>query len=81
MAGKNAQDGFNRFVEGGEQRRDVPIDESKKDFWDSFSNLADERAEQQSNNSIGTNAMGMGKSKTNTSGAAASKKKDEWDDW
>ncbi|KAF7546898.1 hypothetical protein G7Z17_g8117 [Cylindrodendrum hubeiense] len=79
LAGKNAQDGFNKFVEGpeGGAKREVPLDESKKSFWDEFSNLADQR--QPANNSIGTSAMGMGKSKT----AAPSTKKqaDDWDDW
>lgn len=79
LAGKNAQEGFNRFVEGGEhQRRDVPIDESKKDFWDSFSNLADEKP--QNNSSIGTSAMGKGRSGSGAP-AAPAKKADDWDDW
>lgn len=76
LAGKNAQDGFNRFVEGPEtQRRSVPIDESKKSFWDEFSNLADQRQPAQS--SIGTSAMGGRK----TAGAPPKKQADEWDDW
>ncbi|OAA68948.1 zinc finger protein gcs1 [Cordyceps fumosorosea ARSEF 2679] len=82
LAGKNAQEGFNRFVEGNDTghaaRRQAPLDESKKDFWDSFSSLADQKPAQ-SNSSIGTSAMGMGK-KGNTP-PAAQKKNDEWDDW
>ncbi|KAJ6787920.1 hypothetical protein PWT90_09749 [Aphanocladium album] len=83
LAGKNAQDGFNRFVEGANEphpRREAPLDESKKDFWDSFSSLADQQQQKpQSNSSIGTSAMGMGK-KGNTAPATKAKS-DEWDDW
>ncbi|KAM5348305.1 hypothetical protein ACJ41O_008129 [Fusarium nematophilum] len=77
LAGKNAQDGFNRFVEGSDgQRREAPLDESKKSFWDEFSNLADQR--QPANSAIGTSAMGMGKKNT---APAPKKQADEWDDW
>ncbi|KAF9770471.1 hypothetical protein IL306_011998 [Fusarium sp. DS 682] len=78
-AGKNAQEGFTRFVEGPDHQRnrEAPLDESKKSFWDEFSNLADQR--QPANNSIGTSAMGMGKKSTT---APPSKKQDDaWDDW
>ncbi|TQV96084.1 hypothetical protein V2A60_003471 [Cordyceps javanica] len=82
LAGKNAQEGFNRFVEGNETghgaRRQAPLDESKKDFWDSFSSLADPKPAQ-TNSSIGTSAMGMGKK--GSTAPAAQKKTDEWDDW
>lgn len=74
---KNAADGFNRFVEGnnsaagGGGQRQVPIDESKKDFWDSF-------AEAGSSNSrpsaIGTSAVKKG-------GGPAKKDGDNWDKW
>ncbi|KAH7160284.1 hypothetical protein B0J13DRAFT_433406 [Dactylonectria estremocensis] len=79
LAGKNAQDGFNKFVEGddGTTKRGVPMDDNKKSFWDEFSNLADQR--QPVNNSIGTSAMGMGKNKTTA--PSAKKQTDEWDDW
>jgi ADP-ribosylation factor GTPase-activating protein 1 len=78
-AGKNAQDGFSRFVEGPDHQksRDAPLDESKKSFWDEFSNLADQR--QPANNSIGTSAMGMGKK--NTAAPPPKKQDDAWDDW
>ncbi|KAM3559610.1 hypothetical protein MY1884_003372 [Beauveria asiatica] len=84
VAGKNAQEGFNRFVEGGNDshsgRRQVPLDESKADFWDSFSSLADQKQhKQQKNSSIGTSAMGVGKK--GSAAPAAQKKNDEWDDW
>ena len=92
MAGKNASDGFNRFVEGNDetagQRRGgagAPMDESRRTFWDDFSSLADQQKQQQSqaNSAIGTSAMGMGKSRTapTAPAAAAKKKNDEWDDW
>lgn len=86
LAGKNAQDGFNRFVEGGNDpqhkaaRREAPLDESKKDFWDSFSSLADEQPPRK-NSSIGTSVIGMGKKGNATAPGAAQKKNDDWDDW
>ncbi|KAF4826387.1 ADP-ribosylation factor GTPase-activating protein GCS1 [Colletotrichum siamense] len=80
---RNAHDGFNRFVEGGpntqggQGSRQAPLDESKKDFWDSFSNLADQR-QTNSGSSIGTSAMGK---KTGGAAAPATKKdNDGWDD-
>lgn len=81
LAGKNAQDGFSRFVEGSDTRKETtPLDESRKGFWDDFSSLAEQQQQQQQqkkNNAIGTSAMGMGKK-----GAAPPKPKtDEWDDW
>ncbi|KAF7550081.1 hypothetical protein G7046_g8130 [Stylonectria norvegica] len=81
VAGKNATDGFTRFVEGGPegQKREAPLDETKKSFWDEFSNLADQR--QPANSAIGTSAMGMGKSKGPTTTAAPKKQGDDWDDW
>ncbi|TWU78526.1 Zn finger-containing GTPase- Activating Protein for ARF [Metarhizium rileyi] len=79
MAGKSAQDGFNRFVEGndGGHRRDAPLDASRKDFWDDFSSLAEQQ--KQTNSSIGTSAMGMGKK--SPGGVQSTKKSDDWDDW
>ncbi|KAM0449021.1 hypothetical protein ACHAPV_007706 [Trichoderma viride] len=80
LAGKNAQDGFTRFVEGPDAtKRNAPLDASRKDFWDDFSNLADQNKQ---NNAIGTSAIGMGK-KSSAPGASAPKPKtgDEWDDW
>ncbi|KEY70948.1 hypothetical protein S7711_00787 [Stachybotrys chartarum IBT 7711] len=86
LAGKNAQDGFNKFVEGGpdQRSRQAPLDESRKDFWDSFSSLADQQQQQRkpANSAIGTSAMGMGKSSRGPAAAAPPPpKKDEWDDW
>lgn len=76
MAGKSAQDGFNRFVEGNDgNRRNAPLDESRKDFWDDFSSLAEQK--KQTNSAIGTSAMGVGK----RGGGAPAAKKDDWDDW
>ena len=78
LAGKNAQEGFTKFVEGPEQtKREAPLDETKKSFWDEFSNLADQR--QPANSAIGTSAMGMGGKKP--SAPATKKQADEWDDW
>ncbi|GAB0138128.1 hypothetical protein EsDP_00006372 [Epichloe bromicola] len=78
MAGKSAQDGFSRFVEGNEgHKRNAPLDESRRDFWDDFSSLAEQK--KQANSSIGTSAMGMGK-RGGGRGPAA-KKQDGWDDW
>ncbi|KAG5988434.1 hypothetical protein E4U54_004664, partial [Claviceps lovelessii] len=79
LAGKSAQDGFNRFVEGndGAHRRHVPLDESRKDFWDDFSSLAEQK--KQASSSIGTSAMGVGK--RGGAGGPAAKKQDDWDDW
>ncbi|PHH74816.1 hypothetical protein CDD80_2832 [Ophiocordyceps camponoti-rufipedis] len=76
-AGKNAHDGFNRFVEGSDYRRvDAPLDASRKDFWDDFSSLAEQQQQPlKGSSSIGTSAMGMGK------GRRSVQKKDEWDDW
>lgn len=80
LAGKNAQEGFNRFVEGGgENRRQAPLDESRKGFWDDFSNLADQQQQKPGGSSaIGTSAMGMGKKPAAT---GQKPKQDEWDDW
>ncbi|KAJ9149067.1 ADP-ribosylation factor GTPase-activating protein GCS1 [Pleurostoma richardsiae] len=84
LGARNAQDSFSRFVEGQpgpggqSQYRQVPIDESKKSFWDDFSSLADQR--NQGSSAIGTAAMGKGGSR----GAAANPKaqqQDDWDDW
>lgn len=87
MGAKNASESFNRFVEGGPggpggpnsaQYRQVPIDESKREFWDDFASLADQRNSQGSS-AIGTAAMGKG-----ARGAAPSKtqkQQDDWDDW
>lgn len=86
---KSAADGFNRFVEnsntstssGSGRYREAPLDESKKDFWDSFADAGAQRS------AVGTSAI-----KKNTSGlgglggggggtGVAGGKKDEWDDW
>jgi ADP-ribosylation factor GTPase-activating protein 1 len=72
---KGAAEGFNRFVEGSDisgARRQAPLDESKKDFWDSFGKPADSGP-----SAIGTAAMrGMG-----STPAKAGKKDDEWESW
>ncbi|KAL5604221.1 hypothetical protein BROUX41_002203 [Berkeleyomyces rouxiae] len=83
MGAKTAQDGFSRFVEGGNGSaghssagyRQAPLDDTKKDFWDSFSSIAEDR---NPHTSIGTSAMG-GASKKNNSNISAKKKEDDWD--
>jgi len=84
-AGKNASEGFNRFVEGDEQgghARASNMDETRKSFWDDFSNLADQRKEAGSagSSAIGTSAMGKGRA-GGSAAPPAKKKTDEWDDW
>ncbi|KAG6029278.1 hypothetical protein E4U41_000435 [Claviceps citrina] len=96
LAGKSAHEGFTRFVEGNEQghRRHAPLDESRKDFWDDFSGLAEQKKKQQASSSIGTSAMGVGKRAGGGAGGggggggagagaggSAAKKQDDWDDW
>ncbi|PHH53685.1 ADP-ribosylation factor GTPase-activating protein GCS1 [Ceratocystis fimbriata CBS 114723] len=85
MGAKTAQDGFNRFVEGGNGSstsrgaggyRQAPIDDSKKDFWDSFSSIAEDR---NAHTSIGTAAMGGASKKTHNSNISTKKKDDDWD--
>ncbi|KAL7788944.1 hypothetical protein V8C37DRAFT_387331 [Trichoderma ceciliae] len=79
LAGKNAQEGFSRFVEGPDSTsRNAPLDASRKDFWDDFSSLADQPKQ---NNAIGTSAIGMGKKTTPGAPAQKPKAGDEWDDW
>lgn len=86
----SAQERFNRFVEGpegdgsgsGSRSHQAPLDETKKDFWDDFSSLADQRHGTGAKySSIGTSAMGKAPGKTTAPAAATSKKDDEWDDW
>ncbi|KAI6085369.1 ArfGap-domain-containing protein [Hypoxylon rubiginosum] len=75
-----AQDRFAKFVEGSDEhrRQQAPLDDSKKDFWDDFSAVADQRhGTGPKYSSVGTSAMGRGKGQ---SGPTA-KKDDEWDDW
>jgi ADP-ribosylation factor GTPase-activating protein 1 len=87
-AGKNASEGFNRFVEGDEQGakprspRTANMDENKRSFWDDFSSLADQRKEAGNGGSsaIGTSAMGKGRAAGGVT-PPTKKKTDEWDDW
>ncbi|KAF4123771.1 ADP-ribosylation factor GTPase-activating protein 1 [Geosmithia morbida] len=109
MAGKNAQEGINKLVEGPaeggsgqgqgqartrQQQRRAGPEESRRSFWDDFSNLAGgghQRGTSLSssgggNSAIGTSAMGMGKSRAAGGAgapaqAAPKKQNDEWDDW
>ena len=75
---RSAADNFNRFVEGnggGAPRsvRSVPIDESKKDFWDSFAEAGNNRP-----SAIGTSAV---KKAPGLPGAIGKKDDDNWDKW
>ncbi|KAI1822777.1 ADP-ribosylation factor GTPase-activating protein GCS1 [Xylaria intraflava] len=85
----NAHERFNRFVEGPDvnassRSADSPLDKTKKDFWDDFSSLADQRHGTGAKySSIGTSAMGKAPGKNSSAAAApaAAKKDDDWDDW
>jgi ADP-ribosylation factor GTPase-activating protein 1 len=71
---KGAADGFNRFVEGsdgsGPGSRRAPIDESKKDFWDSFGKPE-----------AGPSAIGTAAMRGNGTQGMGGKKEDEWENW
>lgn len=76
---RTANDGFMRFVEGdqpGARQRAAPLDETRKDFWDDFNTIAEQR--QPASSSIGTAAMGKG---GRTGAGPAKKKDDDWDEW
>ncbi|KAG6065603.1 hypothetical protein E4U32_007129 [Claviceps aff. humidiphila group G2b] len=85
LAGRSAQDGLTRFVEGSNDgpssgpRRNAPLDETRKDFWDDFSSLAEQK-KQAGSAAIGTSAMGVGK-RAGGGGGGGAKKQDDWDDW
>lgn len=91
VGARSAQDSFNRFVEGGPDRtqyRQVPMDDSRRDFWDDFADIPEQQQQQQPKKSgaIGTAAM-SNKSGSTSGGPGAgaaqkpASKKDEWDDW
>ena len=75
---RSAQESINKLVEGPNHHeyRQVPIDESKKGFWDDFSSIADQREE--SSSAIGTSAMGKG-----GGGGVnrANKPAEDWEEW
>ncbi|TVY34665.1 ADP-ribosylation factor GTPase-activating protein [Lachnellula subtilissima] len=85
---KSAADGFNRFVEGNDiggagagaggrgKYRQAPLDESKKDFWDSFADAGATRESKPS--AIGTSAVKKG---NGGPGGPPGKKDDDWDKW
>jgi len=79
---KSAADGFNRFVEGtgstggSSGYRDVPIDESKKDFWDSFAEAGSARQER---SAVGTSAIKKARGGGGLGGSGG--KDDDWDKW
>lgn len=77
VGAKNVGEGFNRFVEGPSARgyRTAPIDESKKDFWDSFAEAGASR-----HSAMGTSSIKKG-DESYGSGGIGSKKDDEWEKW
>ncbi len=79
---KNAGEGFNRFVEGTSSNegryRSAPLDESKKDFWDSF---AEAGAERQRPSAIGTSAVRGGSGSAGNSAVKAKADEHAWDKW
>ncbi|PBP19948.1 zinc finger protein gcs1 [Diplocarpon rosae] len=85
---KSAADGFNRFVEGSGRPggdgssgrgayRNVPLDESKKDFWDSFAEAGNSRIDAGSGS--GSGGRGAGSSAIGT--GAVKKDEDNWEKW
>ncbi|KAK3944763.1 Zn finger-containing GTPase activating protein for ARF [Diplogelasinospora grovesii] len=79
---RTAQQGIERFVEGPTAGgyREVPIDESKRAFWDDFADLADQRTHQGGgSSSIGTAAMGKGGNRSSWwVGAGTSRDRKRW---
>jgi ADP-ribosylation factor GTPase-activating protein 1 len=85
---KNAADGFNRFVEGnggstssGGAYRSMPLDESKKDFWDSFAEAGNHNSRP---SAMGTSSIKKGNGANNAGGSSGAKGKmdgDDWDKW
>ena len=79
---KSAAEGFNRFVEGSDGSssrgayRTTPIDESKKDFWDSFAEAGNSRP-----SAVGTSAIKKASGGSGIGGAAGKKDEDNWDKW
>ena len=78
---KGAAEGFNRFVEGGETKRNVPLDESKKDFWDSFAEAGTQRDaagyQRTPGSAVGTSSI----KKPQTPMGPGKKDEDNWDKW
>ncbi|KAH8601803.1 hypothetical protein B0O99DRAFT_680922 [Bisporella sp. PMI_857] len=75
---KGAAEGFNRFVEGSggpTNTRNVPLDESKKDFWDSFAEAGAHREAKPS--AVGTASI----KKPQTPMGPGKKDEDNWDNW
>jgi ADP-ribosylation factor GTPase-activating protein 1 len=60
--------------------RSTPIDESKKDFWDSFAEAGNSRQ-----SAVGTSAIkkagGGGGGGMGSGPPGGTQKKDEWDNW
>ncbi|RDW77792.1 putative ADP-ribosylation factor GTPase-activating protein GCS1 [Coleophoma cylindrospora] len=77
---KSVGDGFNRFVEGPSSGgyRSTPLDESKKDFWDSFAEAGSSRQQGSSYSAVGTSSI---KKKGDENAFGAKKDGDEWEKW
>lgn len=92
VGAKNAADGFNRFVEGQGGNpssrtgyRSMPLDESKKDFWDSFAEAGSARAglgSGRGGSAIGTSAVKKAGGGAGGKGGVAGKgDEDGWEKW
>lgn len=85
VGARSAAENFNRFVEGpsssaaSSRYRNVPIDESKKDFWDSFAAAGASRSGGSS--AVGTSAIKKASGGGAGASSMSSNKDDEWDKW
>ena len=89
---RGATDSFNRFVEGPDGQQSSRVEPERRDFWDSFSTIGEERERQRAANRRGSGAIGtgamkraattttMGTSSSTAPSAPSSKAKDDWDD-
>ncbi|CAD6498978.1 BgTH12-04632 [Blumeria graminis f. sp. triticale] len=81
---KNAADNFNRFVEGGNGKTSIdgyqkmPLDSSKTENWDSFSNASAQQ--NRSTSSVGTSAIKKS-SGGSRSGLMTKNDEDVWEKW
>jgi ADP-ribosylation factor GTPase-activating protein 1 len=78
---RSAADGFHRFVEGSDSSstgayRTAPIDESKKDFWDSFAEAGNSRS-----SAVGTSAIKKAGGGAGIGVSAGKKDDDNWVKW
>lgn len=81
---KSAAENFNRFVEGSNERdntsrRKFRLDESKKEFWDQFTDGGNRR--NRSSSSVGTNAIKRASGGSPNTGVMAHKEDEMWERW